>query len=83
MLAELLVAPLRRAVQEAASGQQLQRREDPRLEGLPPAMLPNNPVGATSVCAMMASHLGGVNRLLCIISKHVCCMHGFCPVSCI
>ena len=55
VLAELLVAPLRRAIQEAAAGTQLQRRQDPRLQGLPPAMIPNNPVGATSVCAMLAS----------------------------
>ncbi|KAL4423959.1 hypothetical protein ABPG75_001260 [Micractinium tetrahymenae] len=54
VLAELLVAPLMRAVQQAAvSGRQLQQRRDPRLDGLPPAMIPDNPVGATSICAML------------------------------
>ncbi|PSC73416.1 hypothetical protein C2E20_3417 [Micractinium conductrix] len=52
-LAELLTAPLTRAVREAAAGLTLATRVDDRLGELPPPMIPKNPVGAASVCAML------------------------------
>lgn len=55
-LAELLLAPLQRALGEQAEGLRLGRRADPRLDALPPPMIPHSPEHTTSFCAMLASH---------------------------
>jgi len=58
VLAELLAIPIIRALKEAADGMSLSMRQEARLRALPPAMIPNNPVGAASVCAMLVSAPG-------------------------
>ena len=82
-LAELLLAPLQRALLEAAAGLQLKRRGDPRLEPLPPPMIPDSPERSTSYCAMMASRFS-----CCLLPgaatacRHCCCCfcRGWCWV---
>lgn len=55
-LAELLLAPLQRALEEEAAGHQLARRDDPRLDLMPPPMIPNSPAErGASFCAIQAS----------------------------
>lgn len=63
VLAELLSAPLLRAVQEASIGVEPSTRSDSRLTGLPPAMIPNNPARNAGICAIMASS-DGLDALL-------------------
>lgn len=55
-LAELLVAPLARAAREVAAGEALapaDRRLDPRLDGLPPPMIPRSQDESPTLCAML------------------------------
>ncbi len=57
-LGDLLVHPLERAVEDAIAGKRLpKRRADPRLEGLPPPMIPNTPDLSSSVCFMLVRPL--------------------------
>lgn len=57
VLAELLIHPLARAVLEVAAGLQPKRRADPRLDGMPPPMIPNSAQLASSTCFMLVSSL--------------------------
>lgn len=59
-LAELLIHPLARAVVEVAAGLQPKRRADPRLEGMPPPMIPGTPDRSSSVCFMLEDFKGVV-----------------------
>ncbi|PSC76523.1 Beta-glucan synthesis-associated SKN1 [Micractinium conductrix] len=56
MMAEALAGPLlRAAAQESAAAAglwALRRRDDPRLRGLPPPMIPGNTESPTTLCAM-------------------------------
>ena len=55
MMAEALAGPLQRAVGEEAaanSGARFTRRQDARLAGVPPPMIPGNTESPTTVCAM-------------------------------
>lgn len=63
MMAEALAGPLGRAVAEEAAAAagvvQRSRRDDPRLAGLPPPMIPGNTESPTTVCAMQVRAGGG------------------------
>ena len=63
MMAEALAGPLARAVAQqslaAAGGPALSRRDDERLAGVPPPMIPNNTESPTTICAMQASGCTG------------------------
>lgn len=50
LLAELLAGLLTVAADEVASGRELSARSDPRLEGLPPPMIPNYQQQRASLC---------------------------------
>lgn len=53
VLAELMIHPLAAAVEEVAAGVQVEEREDPRLQGLPPPMIPHSPNISSSSCYML------------------------------
>jgi hypothetical protein len=56
MMAEALAGPLWRAIaQEAAveaGSLEFTRRQDDRMAGVPPPMIPNNTESPTTICAM-------------------------------
>lgn len=51
-LAELVLWLLKRAVDDWAAGYKLQSRVAPKLEGLPPPMLPSNVDQPTTLCIL-------------------------------
>jgi hypothetical protein len=53
VMAELMIHPLAVAVEEVAEGVQVEERQDPRLQGLPPPMIPHSPSIASSACYML------------------------------
>jgi len=62
MMAEALAGPLLRAVADEAAEQagllEVSRRQDERLAGLPPPMIPGNTESPTTVCAMQVGRGG-------------------------
>jgi len=56
VLAELVIQPLATAVEEVAAGVAVEERQDARLQGLPPPMIPGVKDGSASVCYMLVRH---------------------------
>ena len=63
VLAELLVAAVARGVEEAASGRAMGGRDDSRLQGLPPPMIPHSSEEHTTYCAMQVRAAGCCMRM--------------------
>ena len=58
-MAELLMHPLMRAVEEVQTGKALraaEQRSDPRLHALPRPMIPHSHDEQSSLCAMLVGH---------------------------
>lgn len=53
VLAELVIHPLAAAVEEVAAGVTVEERQDARLQGLPPPMIPGVQDSAASSCYML------------------------------
>lgn len=53
VLAELVINPLAAAVEEVAAGVTVEERQDARLQGLPPPMIPGVQDSAASSCYML------------------------------
>ncbi|KAI7845940.1 hypothetical protein COHA_000486 [Chlorella ohadii] len=53
VLAELVIQPLAAAIEEVAAGVTVEERQDTRLQGLPPPMIPGVKDGSASVCYML------------------------------
>ena len=72
VLAELLAQPLVTAVEEEAAGTPVQQRQDVRLAGLPPPMIPNSRELSPSTCYVLVRswHLMGTTG----------CLEWMCPV---
>lgn len=58
VLAELVIHPLATAVEEVAAGVAVQSRQDARLQGVPPPMIPGVRDRATSNCYMLVRYPG-------------------------
>lgn len=53
VMAELVIHPLAVAVEEVAAGVRVEERQELRLQGLPPPMIPHSPSIASSTCYML------------------------------
>lgn len=60
VLAELVIHPLAAAVEEVATGIEVEERQDTRLQGLPPPMVPGVHDRAPSSCYMQVRDDGAV-----------------------
>ena len=72
MMAEALSAPLMRAVAEEAAAPYRPSRDDPRLVGIPPPMIPGNEESRTTVCLMQASRGRGGGGVWWLAGLFVC-----------
>ncbi len=71
-MAELVIHPLAVAVEELATGVQVEERQAPQLQGLPPPMIPNSPNLSSSACFMLVR---GVPSCGCMRPLgQVCCL---------